>query len=431
MIGVEFQLSNSGDDDVIDAEYEVLLTTNTVIGGSDDIIVYESNVSINRGGQKTVSLSSDIENYLNNHGVQIPAGTYYVALRLDPRNYVEELSETNNNGVSDSSAYIAGDDGDPGDGNVTEEAYPGWVTISTLSTVSAVAGASVPGSAPSLNFDVQYDDGFNGASELFYGYSVTPGIQYELFADDSYVGSGNYTEDIDLTLFYYNSVTSQYERNGGDPLSGYDFDSPYPGGTYADSGIFIAAPSFEQVVRIRPYSGGTSSGTYAFGMIESSGQQYSYPTTQSPSQPGSGDGSEQYPWTTYENSVYVGYGDGQSLHYYDVTDATSYGYLRYWSDDAYVGSGTYSADIQAVFQYQTTSGGAWSTIGGLASGSTSGLYGNSADSPYDLPAVLAIPPGAISVRIVISEYNAGAVPTDQNYAFTYDLYNSGSSGESY
>ena len=272
--GVDFTIENGGGADVVDATYRLALSTNAVID-SNDTVVYESQISVVAGGQKTISLTDEIGDYVIDNGISVPVAEYYAGLLLDPENDIEELDETNNNGAS-ANTKLVGDTASGGGGG--DGVYTDSVTITGLSSIEGVTGGSSPGSATAVNPGVQYADFVNSSNyQRFYSFGIVPGAPYEFVADDEYIGSGYYSGDIDITLGHLDQVSSNYITSVGvieffDGSAPFHFDSPFPGGIESDSGFFFAPPAYDQIVRIRPYSGSVIYyGSFGFGLIQAGG----------------------------------------------------------------------------------------------------------------------------------------------------------------
>ena len=422
--GVDFTIENGGGADVVDADYHLALSTNAVID-SNDTVVYEGQISVVAGGQKTISLSDEIGDYIFDNGIAVPVADYYAGLLLDPGNDIAELDETNNNGAS-ANTQLVGDDSSGGGGG--DGVYTDSVTISGLSSIEGVTGGSSPGSATAVSTWVQYADFVNSSNnQRFYNYSIVPGAPYEFVADDDFVGSGYYSGDIDITLGHLDQVSSNYITSVGaiEPFDGstpYHFDSPFPGGTESDSGVFTAPAAYNQIVRIRPFTGSADYyGSFGFGLIQSGGYGFAdlgYASNAISVSNGSFS-------TTVEEQIYsVGVeGDqGGSAGFYMPAPASEDRFVRFWIDDDFNGSGSYNRNIQVAFEY-SEDGESYSAVSGLVTAADDASSSTLLDSTYAAPGVFRIPPGATDLQFLVELYNGGAVPDGTNaFAFAYDYY---------
>ncbi|MFP4485201.1 MAG: CARDB domain-containing protein, partial [Spirochaetaceae bacterium] len=111
--GVEFIISNDGDAPALNADYVVVLSSNQIVGtnSSDDITIYEESVTLDAGAQETISLSTEIQTYIDANGVTFNAADYYVGVIVDPGQDIDESNEQNNTGVSTSTGFIGGASG--------------------------------------------------------------------------------------------------------------------------------------------------------------------------------------------------------------------------------------------------------------------------------------------------------------------------------
>ena len=140
--GVDFTIENGGGADVVDATYRLALSTNAVID-SNDTVVYESQISVVAGGQKTISLTDEIGDYVIDNGISVPVAEYYAGLLLDPENEFAELDETNNNGAS-ANTQLVGDDGSGGDSSTLDYMTP--------AAQAEVSGSNIAGFDMGVNY---------------------------------------------------------------------------------------------------------------------------------------------------------------------------------------------------------------------------------------------------------------------------------------
>ncbi len=118
--------------------YVVVFSTDATISTATDYVVYEGAIDFDRNSEKQVDLSGskDIQPYIEQSMTEIPDGTYFLGVFIDPDDDFDEDSESNNEGVSatDFLFTAAGPDpgGDPGlfpDGFEPNDNFNEWATL--------------------------------------------------------------------------------------------------------------------------------------------------------------------------------------------------------------------------------------------------------------------------------------------------------------
>ena len=327
--GVEFTFSNVGEDDVVDATYHIVLSTNAVIG-SDDLLVYDSAISVNAGGQKTESLTDEIQTYISDNNVEVSEAEYYVGVRLDPDNDIEESNETNNNGSSGSTAFISGVAA--GDQMVFDFTNNSSDTVNSNNPIYVGVFAKEDNNSDGDIGDfvtlIRFDgEGSNGISEADLVDTASDGIYWALVLYDA-------GDDMDPNIFAGVDNMAAFSEGAPGNLRGYHFNIVESDFTQVDFGSsynFAWDPPTYSEDSLEPndtyteaeYLGSVGTGGYYFGDL-----------TLSPA--GDEDWFEVY--LTNGQSIYIetGYADGSSastdtdMAVYDGTGE----FIEYGTDDA-------------------------------------------------------------------------------------------------
>ncbi len=420
--GIEVAIENAGTADVADVGYEVYLSSDATLG-QGDIPVYASSISSDAGTVDYVTVTLDeINTYLQSQSTSVPDGEYYAGARVDPGNAIAETDETNNGGVSPTTA--------------TFTTTGGTATISLLSGLQNVTGAATPGNAVAVDLGVQYQDATSDISdELYYTYSVVPGAPYEFFVDDAFSGSGTYAGDVDVTL-YYDAGSGDFITYSG--TTGANFDSPYPDVASPETAKFVASPAEQQVIRIRPYGASDPGfvGSFGFGMIADG--PYGWADFVTATDIGFGgqtiDLSEGVMTAIEEETEYTVQAMQDTVHtlFLDAPlgsqgDFSQERFVRVWITDSIVDSSNYARDVEVAVLYSTAS-----VTDAQLTNLTGGVLTQSLDkfdSSRDAPGVFRLPDGVTALKLEVSTWNTGdpivGSSTGENlYGFAFDYYGS-------